>query len=77
MAADILYTVAEIAKLWRCSRQHIYNEIARGRLVATQAAGGGRAKTRVAESALADYVRQNSRRAGTRTRAAKTSVRVA
>jgi len=51
-----LYSVAEIAKLWSCSRQHVYNLIASGQLASVQATVAKRAWTRVPESDLAAYV---------------------
>lgn len=57
--AEPLYPVSEVAALWRCSVDHIYDLIAAGELAATQIATG-RAKTRVPESALADYVRRHT-----------------
>lgn len=59
--AEALLPVTEVAKLWRCSRDHVYREIIRGRLRTVQL-GAGRAKTRIPESALAEYVRRNQRR---------------
>jgi len=59
---DDLHTVAEVAAKWRCSRQHVYDEIAAGRLKATNISGKG-AMTRISESALAEYVKVNTRRA--------------
>lgn len=61
--AEVLYPVAEVAKLWRVSRDHVYDLIAAGKLRVVNVAEG-RAKTRIPESALAEYVQRNSRRAG-------------
>lgn len=55
MTAEILYPVAEVADLWRCSRRHVYDEINRG-LLRTVNLGHGRAKTRIPASALDAYV---------------------
>lgn len=57
-----LLPVTEVAALWRCTRQHVYNEIARGRLRIVQL-GSSRTKTRVPASALTEYVRRNERQA--------------
>lgn len=59
---EALLPVSEVAKLWRCTPQHVYNLIAMGRLRVVDL-GMGRAKTRVPESALAEYISRNSRRA--------------
>lgn len=53
-----LFPVSEVAELWRCSEQHIYNLIARGRLRTVQI-GNGRAKTRIPASALIEFERKN------------------
>lgn len=63
--AETLYPVSEVAKLWRCSVDHVYDLIAAGQLRVVNLARG-RAKTRIPESALAEYVKRNSRRAGRR-----------
>lgn len=54
MSAETLYRVAEVAALWRCSREHVYEQIRRGRL-RTVNIGTGRARTRVPESALSEF----------------------
>lgn len=51
-----LYTVAEVAESWRCTRQHIYNLIARGQLRVVDTGSLGRTKTRVPESALVEFI---------------------
>jgi len=61
MSAETLYPVAEVAEMWRCSREHVYEQIRRGRLRSVQI-GTGKAKTRIPESALTDFVEKNSRR---------------
>lgn len=58
--AEVLYPVAEVAKLWRCSKDYVYAQISAGRLVATSLPGG-KAKTRVSESALAEFIERYSR----------------
>lgn len=63
--AEPLLPVTEVASLWRCSVRHVYRIIAAGQLRVVQL-GTGRAKTRVPESALAEYVQRNQRRAGAR-----------
>ncbi|HET8682051.1 MAG TPA: helix-turn-helix domain-containing protein [Micromonosporaceae bacterium] len=55
-----LLPVAEVAKLWRCSAEHIYELIRRGELRSVDI-GNGRAKTRVPESALAEYIGRRTR----------------
>lgn len=55
MSAEILYPVSEVAEMWRCSAEHVYEQIRRGRLRTVNIARG-KAKTRVPESALAEYV---------------------
>lgn len=50
MAAQDLYTVAELAAKWRVSRDYIYDRIADGTLRSTDlGVPGGRAKTRIPE----------------------------
>lgn len=56
MTAEVLYPVSEVATLWRCSREHVYELIRRGRIRTVNLATG-RAKTRIPESALKAYVR--------------------
>lgn len=63
--AEALLTVAEVATLWRCSKNTIYRLISDGELRSTDI-GNGRAKTRIPETALAEY---NNRR--TRLRSAR------
>lgn len=60
MSAEVLYPVSEVAKLWRCSINHIYDLISRGELRSVNLTRG-RAKTRIPESALADYITANTR----------------
>lgn len=55
----MLYTVAEVAELWRCSDDTVYRTIARRELRTVQI-GHGRAKTRVPASALAEFVAKHS-----------------
>lgn len=50
---EALLPVREVAALWRCSDQHIYNLIAQGKLRTVTL---GARKTRIPESALAEYV---------------------
>lgn len=56
MTAEVLYPVSEVADLWRCSREHVYELIRRGRIRTVNLATG-RAKTRIPESALREYLR--------------------
>ncbi|MES2211483.1 MAG: helix-turn-helix domain-containing protein [Chloroflexota bacterium] len=58
--AEALLPVSEVAELWRCSKNHIYDLISAGTLRSVNLAGG-RAKTRIPESALAEYVAANTR----------------
>ncbi len=61
MSAEALLPVSELAALWRCSRDHIYDLIASGELVKVNL-GKGRAKTRVPESSANAYIKRNSRK---------------
>jgi excisionase family DNA binding protein len=58
--AEAMYPVAEVAALWRVSRQHIYDLIAAGKLRSVQL-GHGRARTRIPESAVNAYVKRGER----------------
>lgn len=55
-----LLTPEELSELWSCSKSHIYNLISRGELRIVDL-GNGRAKTRIPESAAAEYVARRSR----------------
>jgi excisionase family DNA binding protein len=68
-AGEALLTVPEVAALWRCGRDKVYALIASGALRVVDI-GQGRAKTRIPESALAEYVKRNERRASRGRRAA-------
>lgn len=68
MALERQYSVAELADLWGCSKDHIYRLIGEGFLGSTDI-GEGRAKTRIPESEAADYLKRNTRPAR-KTRAA-------
>jgi len=59
--AEALLPVSEVAELWRCSKNHIYDLISRGELRSVNLTHG-RAKTRIPESALADFITANTRR---------------
>jgi excisionase family DNA binding protein len=50
-----MYPVAELAEMWRCSVDHIYDLIAR-REIRTVQLGIGRAKTRIPASAADEFV---------------------
>lgn len=63
MAAEQLYPVAEVAELWRVSPDYIYGLISGGQLRVVNLSKG-RAKTRIPESALAEYIERRSRVAG-------------
>jgi len=58
--AEALLPVSEVAQLWRCSKNHVYDLVASGQLRSTQVARG-RAKTRIPESALAEFIASNTR----------------
>lgn len=57
---ETLHTVAELAAAWRCSKNHIYDLIASGALRSVNLTKS-RAKTRIPESAVADFVAANTR----------------
>jgi len=59
--AEALLPVAEVAKLWRCSKNYVYDLISSGALRSVNLAGS-RAKTRIPESALTEFVSKNTRR---------------
>jgi len=63
--AEALLPVIEVARLWRCSRQHIYDLIADGELRVVDV-GRRRAQTRVPASSLDEYVERKARRAAKR-----------
>lgn len=59
MAAEDLYTVAELAAKWRCSKNLVYDEIARGDLQCVNlGTGTGRGMTRIPESIADEYWRK-------------------
>ena len=60
--AETLIPVAEVAVMWRCSKNYVYDLISRGELRSVNL-GRGRAKTRVPESAIAEFIKANSRSA--------------
>lgn len=60
MAPEALHTVAELAKAWRCSRNHIYDLIVAGRLRSVDI-GIGRAKTRIPQSAIDEFEQAQNR----------------
>ncbi len=60
--AEELLPVAKVAELWHCSKNHVYDLISRGELRSVNLTHG-RAKTRIPESALADFVTANTRSA--------------
>lgn len=57
MSAEVLYSVPEVAKLWHCSRDHVYDQINRGRLRTVRMGTGRRPKVRVPESSLNAFAR--------------------
>lgn len=58
-----LLPVAEVAQRWRCSKNHVYDLIAKGELRAVNL-GTGRAKTRIPASAASEFIaRHTSERA--------------
>lgn len=60
VAAEPMLTVRDLATLWRCSRQHVYDLIADGELSVVLLGPRG---TRIAESAVADYIKRHTDRA--------------
>lgn len=58
--AEALLPVAEVARLWRVSKNYVYDRISSGELRSVNLKGG-RAKTRVPESAMAEYVTKHTR----------------
>jgi excisionase family DNA binding protein len=64
-AAEALLPVSEVAELWRCSRQHVYNLISKGQLRTVDTGAARQAKTRIPESALAEFVARRSVKAKT------------
>lgn len=60
-AVEPLYSVRDVAELWGCSRQHVYNLIAR-RELRTEDIGISRSKTRVPASALIEFKNRHPRR---------------
>lgn len=60
-----LLTVAQVAQRLSCSRQHVYDEIGRGKFREVVDIGGGaRANTRIPEPVLAEYITANTRKVG-------------
>lgn len=58
--AEELYPVSELAQMWRCSIDHIYDLIAGKQLRSVQL-GTGRAKTRIPASAAAEFIAKRSK----------------
>jgi excisionase family DNA binding protein len=54
-----LYSVAELATLWRCSKQYIYTLISREGLKTVQL-GSGRAKTRIRQSDAESFLARHT-----------------
>lgn len=69
MAAEEMHTVAELAKAWRVSPTYVYELISSGELPATNL-GHGRAKIRVSETAVAEYLASKTTRAPRRLKSA-------
>lgn len=63
-----LYTVVEVAELWACSDQLVYDRIASGDLAVVDI-GRGKAKIRVPESEVLAFIAKHTRRASRRTAA--------
>lgn len=59
-----LYTVAEIAGMWRCSTEHVYQFIRTGELPTVQLGRGDRNKLRVAHRDLERFIAANTTTAG-------------
>lgn len=57
--AEEMFSVLDLAKLWHCSRDHIYDLVAKGEL-RTVSIGIGRAKTRIPASAAAEFIAKRS-----------------
>jgi len=57
---EVMHTVADLATAWRCSKNYIYDLIASGALRSVNLASG-RAKTRIPESAVAEFVAAHTR----------------
>lgn len=64
MTAPRLYKVAEVAELLSCSKDHVYDLIAAGRLAKCDIGTGRRPLTRVSEKALTAYIERNTRKSG-------------
>jgi excisionase family DNA binding protein len=60
--AEALLPVATVAKLWGVSKNYVYDRISDGSLRSVNLPSG-RAKTRIPESALADFINANTRSA--------------
>lgn len=60
MPAETMHTVAELAEAWRCSKNFIYDLISNEKLRAVNLSAE-RAKTRVPESAVAEYIERQTR----------------
>jgi len=58
--AEALIPVAEVAVMWRCSKNYVYDRISDGSLRSVNLPAG-RAKTRIPESALSEFVAANTR----------------
>lgn len=60
-----LYTVVEVAEMWRVTRQHVYNLIRRKQLRVVDTGSVGRTKTRIPESALVEFIEHRTTEAKT------------
>lgn len=59
MAAPRLFRIPEAAEALGCSRKHVYDLIAAGKLAVVNI-GIGRSQSRVAETELARYIKANT-----------------
>lgn len=59
MAAEEWHPVAHLAEKWHCSKNHVYDLIAKGELRSIQL-GLGKAKTRVPQSAVDEYEQRHA-----------------
>lgn len=58
-----LLTVREVAERFRCSPDHVYDQIRLGRLRVVNLGNGRRPCTRIPESELDDFIQRETRQA--------------
>lgn len=64
--AEILYPVAEVAEMWRCSKDYVYDLVARGELITVPLSSSkarSRAKIRIPESSLTAFIKRRKEKA--------------